>query len=262
MPEDTAVLWTLKDLQGIEGRTLDSQRITVLEGLLKANYGSKVSIHAMERLRSKKNIVIHLILEQNLNKIDVVAKLFIEKSFEIETEVLSFGAKESLLVPTMIAAEDGVLLMNFIDGLPLVDVLNKEFDPLLIEKLAKWYYTFHHKTGRIKGDPRLRNFMVSKDQIYGFDFEEYRRDHWIVDIGGISASMLDTRPVFDIRKVNLAWHLLETYLAFSNEERDKATDIHFSEVIADTLEQTAKWRDDAEILAHSRQVRQHGLPIE
>lgn len=262
MPEGTEALWTLKDLQGIEGRTLDSQRIVVLDELLRTTYGSKISIDSIERLRSKKNIVLHLVLEQNSSRIDVVAKLFIEKSFEIETEVLVLGAKESLPIPTMITANDGVLLMAFIDGSPLVDVLNKEFAPSLIERLAEWYYNFHHKTGHIKGDPRLRNFILSKEQIYGFDFEEYRRDHWMVDIGGISASILDTRPVFDTRKVKLSWHLLETYLALSNRERDRTLDTHFSEVIADALEQTAKWRSDDRILAHSKRVRQLGLPFE
>ena len=221
----------------------------------------RFSLHlqSADRLRSKKNIVLHLVLNHNSNKFNVVAKLFIEKSFGIETEVLARGARKSLFVPTIIDAQDGVLLMEYLDGQPLVDALNLEFDTSLIEKLAEWYHIFHQRTGHIKGDPRLRNFIVSKGQIYGFDFEEYRRGHWIEDIGGISASILDTNPVFDKRKVKLVWHLLETYLLLADKERNKTIDVHFSEVIANALEQTAKWRNDDQILAHSRKVRQNGL---
>lgn len=259
MTDSTEILWTLKDLQGIEGRVLDPNRIDVLDILLRSMYGAQVSIVNMERLRSRKNIVLHLVLEGDGHGIDVVAKLFIEPTFEVETEVLSLAADASLAVPLMITAKDGVLLMEYINGTPLVDVLNDTFDAQLVERLARWYHSFHQKTGHIKGDPRLRNFLIMGDMLYGLDFEEYRRDHWMVDIGGIAASILDTRPVFDRRKVKLVWHLLETYLSLSGRERAKEMDVHFTETIADTLERTAIWRKDDQILAYSRRVRQHGL---
>lgn len=261
MPEGTEALWKLKDLEGIEGRKLNPERIRVLESLLTASYGPEISLILLQRLRSKKNIVLHLILEQGTEKVDMIAKLFIENSFEVEKEVLSLGAKESLPVPSLWAAQDDVILMEFLNGSPLVDAINETFDSKLIEQLADWYHTFHHKTRHIKGDPQLRNFILTKGEIYGFDFEEYRRGHWMEDIGGISASLLDTRPVFDERKVKLAWLLLEEYLTLSGRERTKAMDVRFTQVIANTLEQTAKWRGDDEILAHSRRVRQYGLPI-
>ena len=262
MTSGTELLWTIKDQEGIEGRTLDASRIEHLERMLHSLYGNEIIVQSLERLRSRKNVVLHLVLRGGTETIDVVSKLFIEESFEIETEVLTLGTKVPLSVPSIVAADDGVLLMKFIDGIPLVDVVNETFDETLVEMLAEWYHDFHHRTGHIKGDPRLRNFILSSGQIYGFDFEEYRCDHWMQDIGGISASILDTRPVFDKRKVELVWHLLETYLALSNQERDKSIDVQFTEVIANTLEQTAKWRDDAEILAHARRVRQYGLLLE
>ncbi|MFW9918181.1 MAG: hypothetical protein ACFFED_01150 [Candidatus Thorarchaeota archaeon] len=262
MTAGTEILWTIKDQEGIEGRTLAPSRIEVLDRLLKANYGFEVSVESLERLRSKKNIVLHLVLKQDLEEFDVVAKLFIEKSFEIEVDVLDLGARTSLMVPSKIASQDEVLLMGYIDGSLLVDTLNESFDISLIEGLAQWYHEFHQKTRHVKGDPRLRNFLVSNGIIYGFDFEEYREAHWMEDIGGIAASILDTRPVFDARKVKLAWHLLETYLSLSGMERNVSIDSHFTRVIADTLEQTAKWRDDNQILAHSRRVRQYGLSVE
>jgi len=262
MKRGTDSLWTIKDLDGIEGRTLDPKRIDVLDDLLKSTYGPNVSVQSADRLRSKKNIVLHLVLSHNSTKFNIVAKLFIAKSFGIETEVLTLGTRESLFVPSIVIAQDGVLLMEYIDGIPLVDAVNEEFALSLIEKIARWYYIFHHKTGHIKGDPRLRNFILAKGEIYGIDFEEYRRDHWMQDIGGVCASILDTRPMFDKRKRKLVWHLLETYLKFSGQQLTESIDTHFTEVIAATLEQTAHWRGDSQILEQAKNIRIHGLPSE
>ena len=260
MANGTELLWTIPDREGIEGRTLDPERIATLDALLKATYGPQISVPSFERLRSKKNIVLQLLLDNGSVECDVVAKLFIEPSFEVEKEVLTLGMKVALDVPSIITSLDGVILMVYIDGVPLVDILNETLNPAIMDHLAAWYYTFHHKTGHVKGDPRLRNFILREDRIFGLDFEGYRRDHWMQDIAGISASILDTRPVFDDRKVHLVWHLLESYLSLSGQKRSKGTDTHFTEVIADTLEQTAAWRDDEEILVHARRVREEGLP--
>ncbi len=262
MANGTDLLWTIPDREGIEGRILDPRRIATLDALLKATYGPQISVPSLKRLRSKKNIVLQLILDTGSSKREVVAKLFIEPSYEVEEEVLVLGKRVSLDIPSVIASQEGVILMDYIDGEPLVDVLNETFDPVIVERLAAWYHMFHHRTGHVKGDPRLRNFIMREDRIYGLDFEDYRRDHWMQDIGGISASILDTRPVFDDRKVRLVWHLLESYLSLSGNVRSMGIDTHFTEVIAATLEQTAVWRDDTEILAHAKRVREHGLPSE
>ncbi len=263
MSKGTEVLWSIKDKQGIDGRILDPHRIEVLEAMLQSLFGTEVAIQSLAQFRSKKNVVLNIVLhDTNRDRTSVVAKLFVAESFEIEREALLLAREKSLSVPPVLAAHDGVILMDHVDGTPLVEVLNDQFDPILVDTLAQWYHAFHRETGHVKGDPRLRNFLYSNGTIYGIDFEEYRRAHWMEDIGGIAASFLDTRPVFDVRKRKLAWHLLEKYLSYRGETRGKETDTYFTETIAATLEQTARWRRDKQILKLSERVRRHDLPTD
>ena len=192
-----------RNLVGIDNKPLDPTRIGILESLLKQTYGEQVQIGYYERLRSKKNVVLlmNLRTEPVSHLAPVIAKLYISDTFEKEKQVLEYSLHNGLIVPDIIAAERGVLLMYHLRGEPLVDVINKSFDPSLIDKLAKWYYQFHSLHHLIKGDPRLRNFILSDDILYGLDFEETSDGHWMSDIAGISASLLDTDPIYDERKI-------------------------------------------------------------
>ena len=153
--------------------------------------------------------------------------------------------------------------MDFIPGDPFVDRINKTFEPHLIDRLAEWYYNYHRVHGQIKGDPRLRNFIVQNDQIFGVDFEESREDLWMVDIGGVCASLLDTDPIFDPRKRVLSWRFLEKYLSFYPvPPRNENLHTDFITMIADTLKQTSEWREDKKILKLSEKIRTEGLPTD
>jgi hypothetical protein len=263
MTKGTEILWSIEDRKGIDGRALDPHRIEVLEDMLHSLFGAKVIIQSLTQLPSKKNIVLHLVLHDTKSgNVSIVAKLFVAESFEIERDALLLACEKKLKVPSVLAVQNGVILMDHVDGVPLVDVINDRFDLSPVDTLAQWYYSFHRETGHVKGDPRLRNFLYSNGTIYGIDFEEYRYAHWMEDIGGIAASFLDTRPVFDVRKRRLSWHLLEKYLSLTDEARSKDIDTYFTETIAVTLEKTAQWRDDRQILKLSERVRQHGLPAD
>ena len=263
MTKGTEILWSIEGRHGIDGRMLEPHRIEVLEAMLQSLFGTEVAIQSLTQLRSKRNIVLNIVLQDiNRDKVRVVAKLFVAESFETERDALLLAREKSLSVPPVLTAHDGVILMDHVDGAPLIDVMNEMFDSALVDALAQWYHSFHRETGHVKGDPRLRNFLYGNGTIYGIDFEEYRRAHWMEDIGGIAASFLDTRPVFDVRKRRLAWHLLEKYLSYIGKARSKETDTHFTETIAATLEQTARWRRDKQILKMSERVRRHGLPTD
>jgi len=93
------------------------------------------------------------------------------------------------------------------------------------------------------------------------DFEESREDFWMVDIAGVCASLLDTNPIYDPRKRTLSWRFLEKYLSFHVGPRETVyTD--FISKLADTLKQTAEWRNNKEILELSEKIRIEGLPKE
>ena len=186
--------------------------------------------------------------------------MYVTNSFAKERQLLEISFQNSLSVPEIVFAEDGVILMYFLRGEPLVDTINRTFDLHLIDKLAKWYHKFHTTHNVTKGDPRLRNFLVCDETLFGLDLEEASSGHWILDIAGISASLLDTDPVFDKRKIALAWHLLEKYLELIGEEQSNEIDTLFVKTLADTLIQTAHWRKDDQIRKFAEKIRIDGLP--
>lgn len=250
------------DFVGIDGQKLSSERVCTLERILKQTYGVNVRIEYAERMRSKKNVVLLLNLHTDpiSHQAPLIAKMYITNTFDKERQLLEDSFHNGLSVPEIVSAEDGVILMYFLRGEPLVDTINRTFDSFLIDKLATWYHDFHSIHNVTKGDPRLRNFLVCDETLFGLDLEEASSGHWMLDIAGISASLLDTDPVFDKRKIVLSWHLLEKYLELIGEERSDEIDTFFVKTMADTLVQTANWRKDKQIRNFAEKIRMEGLP--
>ena len=249
---------------GVDGTTLNPDRIATLEEILSDQYGPDVSLLSLERLKSRKNIVVRLEVmnTEQATPFDVVAKMFVVDKFDIELRILKSSWEKSLAVPEVIEARNGVILMDYIAGEPFVDVLNRTFEPLLIGLLAEWYYNYHSAHDMIKGDPRLRNFIHNSGRVFGVDYEESRPDSWILDIGGTAASLLDTNPIDDVRKRKMCWTLLDTYLDLIGEKRTFEIESEFNETVADTLKQTAIWRKNDEIMSISETIRETGIPFE
>ncbi len=250
------------DLSGVDGQELDPSRISTLQSLILEIFGQDATIKSAKRLKSKKNVVVRIDLSQESveEPTSFVAKMFIANRFHNELEKLRISRKGGLAVPDVIGAKDGVILMTFIPGEPLVDRINRTFNPALIDALAGWYYNYHSIHAMIKGDPRLRNFIWNDNKLFGLDFEESRVGHWMLDIAGIAASILDTEPVFDVRKRVLAWHLLEKYLELRGGTRNDELDKLFLESVSAILAQTSRWRNNDEILKISQQIKDEGLP--
>ena len=257
------IRWFREIPTGIDGIPLPQDRIDTLEQILLEKFNQEVVIESVTRLKSKKNTVISLkITPKGLETRTLVAKMFIAGRFENELSILKSSWSQGLAVPEVLEAQDDVILMNFIPGETFVDLINRTFEPHLIDKIAKWYYNYHTAHKQIKGDPRLRNFIYHDNQIFGVDFEESRSGPWMLDIAGVSASLLDTNPIFDQRKRVLSWRFLESYLSLFGKNRDEVTDKEFISTLADILKQTSIWREDDHILELSEKLRTEGLPID
>lgn len=253
--------WFKEIPTGIDGTPLSQERIDTLEQILVERYGKDTVIASVSRLKSRKNTVISLTISSTGTKIHtVVAKMFIAGLFANELHILKTSWAQGLAVPRVLEAQDGVILMEFIPGEPFVDRINRTFEPQLIDKLAEWYYKYHNVHRKIKGDPRLRNFILNRDQIYGVDFEESHEDKWMVDIAGVCASLLDTNPIFDSRKQQLSWRFFEKYLSLIDLPRNETLDTEFLTTLAGTLKQTSQWRNDSRIFELSEKIRTEGLP--
>jgi tRNA A-37 threonylcarbamoyl transferase component Bud32 len=216
------------------------------------------------RLKSKKNVVLHLRTKPGgrSGTTNFVAKLFVADTFQTEVDVLHLCERGAVPVPKVIVAREGVILMEYITGENLISHLNRTFSDSAVRGMANWYLTFHSATNLVKGDSVLRNFIIHRGSLTGVDFEESHRGHWIEDIAGSAASLLDTDPVFDARKRVLAWVLLEEYLRLSGEERTSDIERQFTTAIADSLCCTARWRGSSEILMLSEFIRNNGIPID
>ena len=251
------------DLTGIDGRKLKDSHFATFNSLMRKTCGPDIEIESIVRLRSKKNLVLHIVYTSATESetSSLIAKLFVADTYQNELDRLSTSFENGLTVPRIIAAQDGVILMEFIQGEPLVDRINRTFELTTVETLAEWYYKYHQIHNRIKGDPRLRNFIWNNGQIFGLDFEESRKGNWMLDIAGVGASILDTDPIFDARKRVLTWSLLDHYLGLRNIERTSKVENMFLETLADTLAQTAEWRNDDRIMQLSNQIRQEGLVV-
>ncbi|MHA1613857.1 MAG: hypothetical protein ACTSYJ_03365 [Candidatus Thorarchaeota archaeon] len=255
--------WFKEIPTGIDGIPLPQERIDTLEEILLERYGKDTIIASVSRLKSKKNTVISLKISSTGTKIHtVVAKMFIASRFQNELFILKTSWAQGLVVPRVLEARDDVILMEYIPGELFVDRINRTFEPHLIDKLAKWYYSYHTTHKQIKGDPRLRNFICHDNQIFGVDFEESCSGPWMLDIAGVCASLLDTNPVFDQRKRVLSWRFLESYLSLLGKKRDESLDKEFISILADILKQTSVWRKNESILEYSEKIRAEGLPID
>jgi tRNA A-37 threonylcarbamoyl transferase component Bud32 len=253
--------WFEEAPTSIDGNSLPLSRIRILEQMLINKFGEGVVVDELHRFPSRKNAVVHLkIRTDKQNHVELVAKMFILGNYNLELSVLVESWKHNITIPEVIDARDNVILMSYVPGEPLVEIINRTFEPLIIERLAQWYHDFHSVHDKIKGDPRLRNFIYNDGVLYGIDFEEAQSGPWLLDIGGISASLLDTNPIFDTRKRRLSWRLLGSYLSLSGLKRETAVEHEFIKVIADTLEQTAIRRNDSRILELSKRILEEGLP--
>ena len=253
--------WFTELPTGIDGTPLPQERIDTLDKILLDRYGKDVIIASVSRLKSKKNTVISLkVTATGVELHTVVAKMFIAGRFQNELAILKASWAQGLAVPRVLEAQNGVILMEYIPGAPFVDRINNTFEHHLIDLLAEWYHKYHQVHGQIKGDPRLRNFIIQNGQVFGVDFEESQEGSWMLDIAGVCASLLDTNPIYDVRKRKLCWQFLEKYLSLSNIQQDETITTDFISYLADTLKQTAEWRKDSRILKLSEKIRVEGLP--
>ena len=65
----------------------------------------------------------------------------------------------------------------------------------------------------VKGDARIRNFLVQQDHLVGVDFEESHASFYHEDLAVSCASILDTTPLFTTKKMKLCKEILEQYAA-------------------------------------------------
>ena len=218
-----------------------------------------------KNFKSKKNTVAYVTLKDKPR----VFKWFVpgfKRQMKTEQEILEKGASK-LNIPTIheIDEENNVLIMNYIIGENLCDIINSEETSTnekqnLMILLADWFIDFHNFFKKddqylIRGDSSLRNFIFS-DRIWGVDFEEARPGRPVEDLAGACASILTTNQMFTKEKFNLCKLLVEHY-----NELAPGRITNVNNEIAYALLEKIQWRSvDEEILRnYSKKIKESGL---
>ncbi len=214
---------------------------------------------------SKKNTVAYVTIDGKPR----ILKWFVpgfKRQMETEYKTLKNGSSELCMPhPYEIDKKDNVLIMNYISGENLCDLINDEKTTTdekqrLMILLAEWFAHFHnhfktHDQFRIHGDPVLRNFIFS-NRIWSVDFEESRVGKPIEDIAGICASTLSTDPMFTSEKFQLCKAFIKSYVNLIEWNLgDK------NEEIAYALLKKIQWRpnDEDTLRENAQKIREQGL---
>ncbi|MBU4535091.1 MAG: hypothetical protein KKF16_04540 [Euryarchaeota archaeon] len=102
-------------------------------------------------------------------------------------------------VPYLILTNPNFIIMEYIPGKPVSELVFNRNNGSWIVKLAEWMHQIHtiqsksNKYVFLKGDCNLRNFIYFKNQIYGLDFEEEIYGDPSLDLGEICFFILDIR---------------------------------------------------------------------
>jgi len=173
-----------------------------------------------QKFKSKKNTVAYVILDGKPRILKWFAPGFARK-MEMEYSTPKKGSS-ALNMPFSYEkdSDNNVLLMNYIMGENLCDVINDEKtisseNQRIMILLAGWFARFHRYFKKedhiiIRGDSILRNFILA-DCIWGIDFEESRMGKPVEDIASMCSSILSTDPIFTSEKFKLCKTFIKSY---------------------------------------------------
>lgn len=148
-----------------------------------------------------------------------VLKIFMgrekQKRKKLEEDILKDLSKSSLYVPELLLTGKDYLLMEYIKGVTLLDILIRyegsgccDDRPFLMA--IDFIYDYCRHTLKSAGqsyilkDINLRNFIYREGQLYRIDFEDCAHGYIEEDIGKLFAFMLTYDPVFTDWKISKA----------------------------------------------------------
>ena len=211
-----------------------------------------------EPFKSRKNRVFRIRTDSRIQ----VAKVYPISSSDAaraEFQLLNKCVESHLTVPKPHELADSTIVMAYVDGSNVADLVDRLLSGerpthrkddvtfhSLARGLAEWLASFHRafECKLCRGDTILRNFLLSKDTIFGLDFEEAHEGDPILDLGELCANVLGMRPLFSSLNFEFASDIVNGYWDATGKNRSE----DISESIAIGLEHYAKFREDGGIL--------------
>lgn len=187
-----------------------------------------------KKFESRKNNVFLLIKQNTKSSISYVLKEFSEEfkgNLNTEFRTLKQLYTLNIAVPKIINYSKDFLLLNYIPGMRIMDIINfdnnnKELLSVtkigdIFNELGAWFSMLHFKTlddsgnSILKGDCALKNFIYNpasdNDLLFGIDFEESFIAQPILDLGTIGAVILTIKPIFSKQNSEFFKILIESY---------------------------------------------------
>jgi tRNA A-37 threonylcarbamoyl transferase component Bud32 len=193
----------------------------IVQSALRAIIANDFIVQTSTRLPSRRNEVFHVVGSLSSDKTvrSLVAKWFRQPGIANEATVLRDAYERGVAVPTLLGATAEVVLMEFVEGSNLCDVLTRHASPRHGQLLGKWLAQYHAAFPRggdlvlAKGDARIRNFICAGPNLVGVDFEESHIGPYLHDLATACGSILDTDPIFTAAKLRVCRAVLSGYLA-------------------------------------------------
>ncbi|MFA5523769.1 MAG: hypothetical protein WDA24_05365 [Tissierellales bacterium] len=184
-----------------------------------------MNVEILERLESKRNQVYKVMLQVNLNSKLAILKKYSPnnlKFLDIEYKNIHMLKELGILVPEIIHKDKDSLIMEYVEGELVVDLVERLDNGDWIDKLALWLSELHKNSKEngslLKKDVNLRNFIYRDGQIYGLDFEEIDYGDLRLDLGNICFFILTNEPAFKKEKHIMMKHFLKSYERYSKKE--------------------------------------------
>jgi len=135
----------------------------------------------------------------------------------LEKEQINMEMLQSLNIPVpkIVFRSNNSLYFEYIQGELVSDLVEKQCTGNWIDEFALWLSNLHrisNKSGSLlKTDVNLRNFIYSKDKIFGLDFEDLSYGDIRTDLSNICFFILTDTPSFTKEKHIIMRQFLKSY---------------------------------------------------
>jgi tRNA A-37 threonylcarbamoyl transferase component Bud32 len=181
------------------------------------------NINIIEKYNSRRNDVYKVEITYNGEVLPAVMKQYSEngscRACSNEYNRLMYFLQKDIAVPKPYGTAGNSLLMEYIPGVLINDLVERLEGGSWIGELALWFAKLHSikENGRclIKGDVNLRNFIFYEGKAYGLDFEEESYGDPMSDIADVCFFILTNRPSLTTDKDQIVRELLKEYCRLS-----------------------------------------------
>ena len=164
----------------------------------------------VKRFKSKRNRVSLMDTERGL----LVEKVYPDiRNAAKEAAIYDLLRGQSLKTPQLIKAEEGRLLLSYMQGTDFLCLLERQEgtkpDYAPWDKLVDWILSFYELTGYALTDLNLRNFLYDPQsgEVLGLDFEECGPGETGEMIAGLCAYILLYHPPYTSAKKQIVQHI-------------------------------------------------------